>query len=223
MTLLKLAVDDCWNKIGIAGDRSCPELAEYVHCHNCPVFEAGARSFFERPAPEGYLEEWARVLDAPVPRVDHRTRQSLLVFRLRGEWLALPAQAVVEVTPPRPVHRIPHRSDEILVGMVNLRGRLQLQVSLHGLLGVDTRDDDAKGDHPRLIVIHGEGSTWVFRAEEVVGVIDGARDGGRLCGLPATLANPAHSFSQAVFDWKGQSVGVLDPTRLFAALREVGR
>ena len=72
-------------------------------------------------------------------------------------------------------------------------------------------------------MIQGEGQTWVFHAEEVVGVIDGARDGGRLCGVPATLANPAHSFSQAVFDWHDHSVGVLDPAHLFATLREVGR
>ena len=79
-----------------------------------------------------------------------------------------------------------------------------------------------KGDNTRLVVIQGEGQTWVFHAEEVVGVID-ARDGGRLCGVPATLAILLHSLSHAVFDWHGHSVGVLDPARLFASLREVGR
>ncbi len=43
---------DCWNRIGVNGDRSCPELTSFVHCRNCPVFAAAARSFFDRPAPE---------------------------------------------------------------------------------------------------------------------------------------------------------------------------
>ncbi len=32
-----------------------PELSSFIHCRNCPVFAAAARTFFDRPAPEGYL------------------------------------------------------------------------------------------------------------------------------------------------------------------------
>ena len=42
MTTCDHAFDDCWNRIGISGDRSCPELVQHVLCRNCPVFEAGA-------------------------------------------------------------------------------------------------------------------------------------------------------------------------------------
>ena len=51
----------CWHRIGVSGDRSCPELSTFVHCRNCPVFAAAARVFFDRPAPEGYLAEWTRL------------------------------------------------------------------------------------------------------------------------------------------------------------------
>ena len=30
-------IDDCWNRIGVRGDASCPKLDDYVHCRNCPV------------------------------------------------------------------------------------------------------------------------------------------------------------------------------------------
>ena len=30
-------VDDCWNRIGVSGDRSCPELQAHLHCRNCSV------------------------------------------------------------------------------------------------------------------------------------------------------------------------------------------
>ncbi len=73
-SLGRLAVGDgCWNRIGVSGDRSCPELPSFVHCRNCPVFAAAARAFFDRPAPEGYLAEWARWLadsDGLGPRGD---------------------------------------------------------------------------------------------------------------------------------------------------------
>ena len=32
------AIDDCWNRIGIHGDKSCPLLAEHIHCRNCSVY-----------------------------------------------------------------------------------------------------------------------------------------------------------------------------------------
>ena len=57
---------DCWNRIGTAGDQSCPELIEAIHCRNCPVYATAARDFFERSAPTGYLEEWTRILAAPL-------------------------------------------------------------------------------------------------------------------------------------------------------------
>jgi chemotaxis-related protein WspD len=214
---------DCWSRIGIAGDRSCPELEQFIHCRNCPVFSRAAGGFFDRPAPAGYLDEWARQLAAPVePPVSNDV--SLLIFRLGREWLAVRSQIVVEVTEPRPVHRIPHRSNETLVGMVNLRGQLQLQVSMHGLLGVGERviaSASGAASRPRLVVIKREGQTWVFEVDEVSGVERFSR--GRLGGVPSTLANPANSFSQAVFNWREVSVGYLDDQRLFAALKELGQ
>ena len=59
-----LATATAGTSIGVSGDRSCPELKTFIHCRNCPVFAAAARTFFDRPAPEGYLAEWSRWLAA---------------------------------------------------------------------------------------------------------------------------------------------------------------
>src|SRR5262245_44491396 len=118
MTALPLAAGtDCWNRIGVRGDRSCPELAKVVHCHNCPVFAAAGRRFLDAPSPPGYLDEWTDRLAAP-PELAASDLQSVLVFRLGEEWLALPARVLVEVTTPRPVRRVPHRGG-LLAGLVN--------------------------------------------------------------------------------------------------------
>src|SRR6478672_11465316 len=128
-----LPMADCWNKIGVRGDRSCGELLKVTHCHNCPVFAAAGRRFLDAPSPPGYLDEWTDRLAAGESD-ESANELSLLVFRLGDEWLALPVSVLVEVTRPRTPHRIPHRGG-LLSGVVNIRGELHLCVRLDTLLG----------------------------------------------------------------------------------------
>jgi chemotaxis-related protein WspD len=217
----------CWNEIGVMGDHSCPELVTAIHCRNCPVFTAAARAFLDRPAPPGYLAEWTRLLQGPAldpgdESSGPRRGLGAIVFRLGAEWLALRATVVVEVTPIRPVHRIPHRSNGTLAGLVNLRGQLHLCVCLHALLGTEPPEPAAARSRERsarMIVIRRASESWVFASDEVLGVPRVPPES--LQNVPATLANPAVSFSQAVFTWQGRSVGLLDDLRLFDALRSL--
>src|SRR5438105_5558923 len=126
--------DDCWNRIGVFGDRSCPELPPVGHCHNCPVFAAAGRRFLDGPAPPGYLEEWSARLAEPEAAAAGELL-GVLVFRIGGEWLALPVGVLVEVTAPRPIHRVPFRGG-LLAGLVNVRGELHLAVRMDQLLGI---------------------------------------------------------------------------------------
>ena len=233
-------LDDCWNRIGVGGDRSCPELRAHVHCRNCPTFADAARTFFDRPAPPGYLADWTHQL-AFEEQVGEGEILRLLVFRLGGEWLAIDVRALAEVTSPRPIHRVPHRTDDRLVGLVNIRGQLHLCASLHAILGVGPSDDpeeearsDAPADrlgagvavavarrvHPRLIVLQDGPARWAFAADDVLYVR--RVPSGRLGGIPATVARAADSFSRAIFELEGRQIGLLDPGRILAALRSLG-
>jgi chemotaxis-related protein WspD len=214
-------VDDCWNRIGVNGDRTCPELEQHVHCRNCPVFARAARAFFDRKAPEGYLAEWSELLGRPAEGGSINDL-ALLVFRLGSEWLALALSVVSEVTMLRPVHRVPHRTNRVFSGLVSLRGQLQLCVSLHGLLDVNPPDASLDPSlNPRLVVIRKDSETWAFAVDEVAGVHRVARD--RLQKSPSTLASLTGSYSRAVFAWgEDRSVDVLDEPRVFAALRRMG-
>jgi chemotaxis-related protein WspD len=167
---------------------------------------------------------------------------SVLIFRLGREWMAFATQAIAEVTVPRPIHRIPHRSSPILMGLVNLRGQLQLCISLYGLLGLEapqflpspfqsqessTEIDKtvAAGSNPtagaRLIVLYNRvrSESWIFAAEEVLGVHRLPRS--QMRGVSSTLANSEVNFSQAVLSWEDRSVSLLDEQRVFAALRGI--
>src|SRR5688500_18483206 len=103
--LVALPVVDCWNSIGVKGDRTCPKLREAIHCHNCDVFADAARAFLDRPAPAGYLTE---VTDSFSSANEGKSAQSIsaVVFEVGDQLLAIDTTAVVEVTSPRPAHRV---------------------------------------------------------------------------------------------------------------------
>jgi chemotaxis-related protein WspD len=210
---------DCWNRIGVWGDRSCPELAKVVHCHHCPVFAAAGRRFLDAPSPEGYLEEWTERLIAPIEEAA-TDLQSVLIFRLGEEWLALRVQVLIEVTNPRTIHRIPHRTG-LLAGLVNIRGELHLCVHLDRLLGKRTEDrgqrtEDGEGQR-RWIVTEREGQRWVFPVDAVDQVY--RFPAGDLTAVPATVARAGGRLSRGVFTWKDRPIGYLDDERLFQTLR----
>ena len=145
-----LPVVDCWNNIGVKGDRSCPKLKDAIHCQNCEVFADAARAFLDRPVPAGYSKEvTASFARAAVSKRSETV--SALVFEVGEQLLAIDTRAVVEVTSTRPVHRVGHRSGRIFAGIVNIHGQLELCCSLSGLLQIETlagdndkRSDDAK-------------------------------------------------------------------------------
>jgi chemotaxis-related protein WspD len=209
---------DCWRHVGVTGDRSCPELKTFIHCRNCPVLSAAARRFFDRPAPAGYLESWREILEQPEVTVDADAR-SVLIFRLGNEWLALPTAVVVEVTPPRQVHRLPHRSGSVLAGIVNIRGQLQLCVRLEGVLGLDApaREPLAAVPSARLLVVERTAARWAFRVDEVAGV---DRVPARsLRDVPATVSGADTRATVALFAWQDRTVGLLDEARLLDGLQ----
>jgi chemotaxis-related protein WspD len=205
---------ECWNRIGVRGDRSCPELPKVGHCHNCPVFAAAGRQFLNITTPEGYLEEWTERLAAPLEHIAEDVER-VLIFRVGEEWLALPVRALVEVATPRPVHRVPHRSG-LLAGLVNIRGELYLCANLAGALG-HRGPAPAAPSKPRLLVVRRESESWVFPVDEVLQVDRIAA--GELTDVPATVGRASGHLARGVFSWCGRSVGLLDEGRLFESLR----
>ena len=218
-------LEECWRRIGVTGDRSCPELETYVHCRNCPVLAEAARTFFDREPPDGYLEEWSRILEEPEVVADPDAL-SVLIFRLGREWLALPTTTLVEITTVRPPHRVPHRTAGVLEGLVNIRGQLQLCVSLPALLGLEATPpavdqvDEGTTTARLLVVERGDapGGRWVCRVEEVGGVHRAARSALR--AMPSTVSQASSRFCRALFEWQDRTVGLLDEGRVFAGLDE---
>lgn len=190
---------------------------------------AAAQAFFDRPPPGDYLAEWAKRLAQPEQEAE-RDLRSLVVFRLESEWLALSTSQLVEITDPHVIHCIPHRTNPVLKGLVNIRGQLRLCVSLHGLLGVGpgpaTPAPTAKAGplagaaartaYSRMMIIAYRAEEWVFPTDEVIGVHRLTQSQFRK--VPSTYLQ-AGSHTQSVFDWNGHTVGYLDIDRVVTALR----
>lgn len=213
-----LQFNDCWNQIGVTGDRTCPELNTYTHCRNCPVYSSAGRTLLDRIAPEGYLHERTQLLTQQKEEQAIGTI-AVNIFRIKAEWLALPASLFTEVTDPAPIHKIPHRSNEILLGLVNLRGEILLCISLGELLHLEAVEPNHKVSplvYKRMVVVEAEGSRWVFPVDEIYGVHRIHPD--ELQNVPATVSKAAGTYTKAMIHWQDKSVSYLDEELLFYSL-----
>src|SRR3569833_1859409 len=169
-----VVINDCWNRIGVWGNQKprCPELEKVIHCSNCNVYSSSGRMLLAREADPKYNTKWSGQLGA-VKANYYQSSVSVVVFRIANEWLALPARLFQEVVHMRVFHRIPHAKSAVLKGIVNIRGELQLGVSLGRLLGVERGtgrgDDAALGIFDRQVVIADQDNRFVFPVSEVRG------------------------------------------------------
>jgi chemotaxis-related protein WspD len=206
-------LNDCWNRIGVKGDASCPELANVVHCRNCPVFSAAGQQLFQREAPAECVDEWTDALarEEPAPACD---TVAVLVFRLGAEWLALDVCSLVEVAPARVVRRVPQRTNRVLLGLVNIRGELQPCVALKELLGIEA--DAGTGD--RLLIAESPPWRWAFAVDAVAGVHRLRLQ--TMGNVPATVGSSLAHFSQGVFVWDEKRIGYLSAEKISESLRQ---
>jgi chemotaxis-related protein WspD len=204
-------LDHCWRRIGVqGGDHSCERLAEVLHCRNCPVFSAAARTLLQRESAAEATPEWH------APDARGQDRASALVFRLGAQWLGLPPDLVVEVAPNRDVRRLAHRTAGRIEGLVNVRGELRLCVSLVELLGLGTR---AAGDaRARLVLVQDEDDVLAFRCDEMQGLASHAASAVQ--APPDTLPAALRSCVEGMLPVGSRHVALLDGTALTRLLRQ---
>ena len=211
---------DCWNHIGVSGDGSCPELKTVIHCRNCPTYSAAAANVLDRKIDQDYLTQWARHFRAERAATTEQN-DSVVIFRIGAEWLALPAAVFHEVCDLRAIHSLPHRRNGTILGIANVRGALLVCVSLHALLGIDKAPSPAGQKrlvHERLLVASREGERLVFPVDEVHGIH--RFHPNQLAEAPATVSKSTATYTRGMLAWQDKSVGVLDDQLLFYSLNK---
>jgi chemotaxis-related protein WspD len=216
----KPAIVDCWNRIGVHGDGSCPEVRVHVHCRNCPVYSAAAVQLLDREHVAYGLDAATRLYAADKVG-EQRQERSAFLFRVCGEWLALETGVLDEVADLRAIHSLPHKRNGVVLGLANVRGELLVCVSLAQLLGIDPMAETQAARHQRialrrLLVVRREGTRLAFPVDEVHGTR--RFDDHELKPVPATVAKAGACYSKAMLSWQGHAVGLIDDELLFHSL-----
>lgn len=217
----RATIDDCWNRIGVRGNGSCPELKQHVHCSHCPTHAAAALALLDRQAPPDYLADCTRHT-ARASEAGQAEGGSAVIFRIGTEWLALPTPVFQEVVALPAIHSLPNRRG-VVQGVANVRGELLVCVSLGSVLGLVSTTQAAETGHARqrlasrrLVVIGLDGQRLGFAVDEMRGM---ARfDPTALKAVPATVARATATYSKAILAWQEHAVGLLDEQLLFYTL-----
>ena len=211
------AVDDCWNRIGVFGDKSCPQLERHIHCRNCEVYGAAAIALLDRygSALERGDDDYAQDETEEV----QGAQRSLLIFRLGEQWLAIATRCLAEVMPVSPIHVLPHRNSRGLLGVTNVRGTLVACLSLAELLDLDTQQDARRGERrviPRMLILESDSGPLVTPVDEVSGIqrIPVAR----ISSAKHDDKRAISRFTAGVLQWQQQSITLLDDEQLLQTM-----
>lgn len=212
---------DCWNRSGVWGDRTCAQLEEAIHCRNCPTYSRAATEVLDRAVDAEYLANATQRIRA-TKQIAARDSESVVIFRLGGEWLGLPANVFDEVCAPRRIHSLPHRRGGTVLGIANIRGTLVVCVSLHALLGIAPVTapnlENRRLVHARLLVTLFEGKRLAFPVDEIHGLHRYAA--GQLATAPETVLKSTATYARSVLPWQEKTVGLLDGDLLFYSLNK---
>jgi len=213
----EVVIGSCWNELGVYGNGRCPQLQQFIHCRNCPIFASAGAQLLNRPLPTTYRAEWTEHF-AVKARPRERSTASAVSFRLEQEWLALPTQALQEVAERRQIRSLPHRRQGAILGLVNVRGELLLGISLGHLLGLTPQVSATRlrTSYHRLLVANWNGQRFAFPVDEVRG--PHRFQAGDLKPPPAAIARSTGSYTQGVLVCEERAVGLLDADLLVSAL-----
>jgi chemotaxis-related protein WspD len=199
---------------------------------NAPEIEG--RSLFDREIPLDYLQEWTQALAEPGDNQtgagtmaisqdslkigQAKATQSAMIFRLGSEQFAISVCVLQEITRPSPVHTLPHRSNDLFLGLVNIRGEILPCVSLNQFLDVEMPIDPtySRINLRRMMVVGQPENRWVFPVDEVHRVYRFHLS--ELQAPPVVVAKTQKAYTQGIIDWRNQKVNYLDADRLLDTL-----
>jgi chemotaxis-related protein WspD len=211
-------VNDCWNRIGVHGDHSCAELTRHIHCRNCAVYRASARTLLDKPTTAEHSSFWTQHHSQPLQPIESATR-SVTIFRVGSERFAIGTLLCVEVAGPRPIHGLPHRRGGAVLGLANIHGELVVCISLPALLSLTTasQPQTAAAAAGRLLVTRWRDGPIAFPVDEVAGVQKFASQYFK--PLPATVAHAKARCTSSVLSYGTHTLGVLDEELLGQAIK----
>lgn len=179
-------------------------------------------NLLNRPPPENYGTEQLASLNTQTHE-DFPTGRSLLVFRIANEWLALPNYCIKEITPPSFIHKLPHTTTNILLGISNVHGDLLITISMQAFLNIHNASTQSNNTQSvckfaRNIVLEINKNILVFSVDEIYGLTQIELS---LLEPPAiTITKSIQNYCTGIFSLNNTVVGLLDESRIITTLNE---
>lgn len=186
-----------------------------------PPKDAGAvMRLLDQPLSDADLAEGSEYAARPA-RPRSGGSEGVLLFRLDGELLAIPAILLRRTTPYARPSPVPHRTTGLLRGLCNIRGELVLCADLRRLLGVAPSADqvmkEGQSDPRRMVVIGTAAEPWVFEVDSLVGVE--RIDTGTLRPAPLTVEHAINAYVLGLTEIGGKPVTELDGERILTGFK----
>jgi chemotaxis-related protein WspD len=119
-----------------------------------------------------------------------------------------------------PIHTIPHRSSNILRGVVNIKGKLEICVSLGAVLGIDrceqTEENNKYIAPARLVVVIHNSQVLAFPVTEVKGIIRYRPEAVQ--ELPVAVPETHAVYTSGMLHYDNKEISFLKHKRFFRSL-----
>lgn len=178
-----------------------------------------AMELLKRKPDEKYISDWTKQYGEKKEEEEEVAEISLIIFRLDKKWFAMTTTVFSEIMTMRKVHHIPHCENEMLIGLVNFRGRLTPCVDLQHVLEIKSEKDalSGKSEEERMLVVQDKGDLWIFPVSEVYGVSHCDRH--EVENVPEEAGRSKDNFLRGIIRWDGRDVGYLDEELLYSRLK----
>lgn len=198
----------CWRTEGSWGRGKCAELDRVRHCTGCEVFQSAARVVLDTLVPSAEPGMFETGSGRPW-RAGRSPAVGVMVFALDGEWWAVPARRVAEVTRSLPLHRLPGWRRGAVCGLVQWRGSVLPCVSLRWLLGREeplVRYGGVAG--PWVMIMEREAGSFAWPVDRVVDLVRVGAE--QIQEAPVTLSGSIGRATCGMFRHADRWVGLLD-------------
>ncbi len=215
----ELNIVDCWNKIGVwrKHEEICPKLASVIHCRNCDTYISAGLKLLDRGLPDNYTAENTESYKQEKSEQSENLL-SCIIFRTGAEWYAIRSSILSEICETSEVHSIPHNRQEIIAGLVNIRGEIEICISFSALSAMQSsgKDSTAKA---RMMIINLDSGKYAYQADEVMGIYKIKES--TIKHTPSTISATGTHLIEGVFDFKDTPIGLIDSLLMNHRLIEV--
>ena len=178
---------------------------------------ASAVELLKRPPSRQYIEQWVNLLREPPLAPEQGKELTLLIFLLKREAFALPLEICKMIAEPRPLHAIPHKTNPVLRGLINIDGQIKICCRLEELLELTSEDERKRGFSELYVVVEREKKTWVFSADEVLGIVSCNKK--EIENVPVNLVKSSTNYLKGIFYWEKRHVAILDDELILQSIK----